>query len=225
MIQKDNEVAERYLTNATPSAVVVGDDGTIRTNLAIGAEAIIELATSLGGLNRPTHLPLAPPNGHHQGTEGGLEIGTQAPALALRGLDGGDVELAHFRGRKTLLLFWNPDCRFCDQMLPELKVWESATADSHSAFLIVSSGTIDANRAMGLRSTVALDQTFRAGRAFGVSGTPSAILIDEDGIVASKKAVGAPAIRVLVPSLAIARTDYLPPDRANEIAKQAGMKI
>ena len=208
-IQKNNEVAEAYLDNATPSALVVGEDGTIRTPLAIGAEAIIELATSVGGMDQSIRLPLAPKNGHHQhGPVTGLEIGTVAPAFALPDLDGHNVELAHFKGQKTLVLFWNPECRFCAQMLSELKGWESSPADCRPALLIVSSGKIDSNRAMGLRSTVVLDQGFRTGRAFGVSGTPSAILIDEDGMIASAKAVGAPAIRALVPPRVESGTDY-----------------
>jgi hypothetical protein len=47
---------------------------------------------------------------------------------------------------------------------------------------------------MGLASTVVLDQQFAVGRAFGASGTPSAVLIDAEGKVASEVAVGAPAV-------------------------------
>jgi hypothetical protein len=47
---------------------------------------------------------------------------------------------------------------------------------------------------MGLASTVVLDQQFAAGRAFGASGTPSAVLVDVEGKVASGVAVGAPGV-------------------------------
>ncbi len=39
-----------------------------------------------------------------------------------------------------------------------------------------------------------MDDSFATGRAFGASGTPSAILIDEFGNVASDIVVGAPAV-------------------------------
>ena len=39
-----------------------------------------------------------------------------------------------------------------------------------------------------------LDQQFAAGRAFGASGTPSAVLVDAKGRIASEVAVGAPAV-------------------------------
>ncbi len=50
---------------------------------------------------------------------------------------------------------------------------------------------------MGLSSTVLLDQQFAVGSAFGASGTPSAVLVDEEGKVASEVAVGAPAVLAL----------------------------
>ena len=43
-------------------------------------------------------------------------------------------------------------------------------------------------------STVVLDQSFQIGRRFGASGTPSAVLIDREGQIASSVAVGAPAV-------------------------------
>jgi hypothetical protein len=50
---------------------------------------------------------------------------------------------------------------------------------------------------MGLRSTVVLDQEFATGRAFGTNGTPTAVLIDEQGKIASELAVGAPGVLAL----------------------------
>ena len=47
---------------------------------------------------------------------------------------------------------------------------------------------------MGLSSMVVLDQEFAVGSAFGAGGTPSAVLVDEDGKIASGLAVGGPAI-------------------------------
>lgn len=46
---------------------------------------------------------------------------------------------------------------------------------------------------MSLGSTVVLDLGFAAGRSFGASGTPSAVLGDEEGKIASEIAVGPPA--------------------------------
>ena len=60
--------------------------------------------------------------------------------------------------------------------------------------VFVSAGTEEVNRQMGLASTVVLDQQFSVGRTFGASGTPSAMLVDAEGKIASEVAVGAPAV-------------------------------
>ncbi len=114
--------------------------------------------------------------------------------MKLPDLEGNTVELADFKGEETLVLFWNPGCGFCQQMLPELKEWESEAPDGAPRLLVISAGSEEANRQMGLASPLLLDQGFAAGRAFGASGTPSAVLVDAEGKVASEVAVGAPAV-------------------------------
>jgi hypothetical protein len=47
---------------------------------------------------------------------------------------------------------------------------------------------------MNLNSPAVLDQQFSVGRSFGTGGTPSALLVDAKGKVASEVAVGAPAV-------------------------------
>jgi thiol-disulfide isomerase/thioredoxin len=104
------------------------------------------------------------------------------------------VDLQDFGGEETLVLFWNPGCGFCEQMLPDLKEWEASAQEGAPKLLVVSAGSEEANEGMGLRSTVVLDQQFSAGRAFGASGTPSAVLVDAEGKIASEVTVGAPRV-------------------------------
>ena len=63
----------------------------------------------------------------------------------------------------------------------DLQAWEAAPPRLAPRLMVVSTGSVEANRAMGLRSPVVLDQGFTAGRAFGASGTPSAVLINAEG--------------------------------------------
>jgi thiol-disulfide isomerase/thioredoxin len=109
-------------------------------------------------------------------------------------LSGNTIDLATLRGKETLVLFWNPGCVFCQRMLADLKLWEAKPAPESPQLLIVSKGTVEANRALGLRSTIVLDQNFAVGRAFGAGGTPSAVLVDAQGRIASGVVVGAPAV-------------------------------
>jgi peroxiredoxin len=146
-------------------------------------------------------------NGHrheHNHEAAGAKIGQPAPALKLPDLDGKQIDLADLRGKNTLVLFWNPGCGFCQQMLPDLKAWEASRPKNAPRLLVVSSGGVEANRALGLRSAVVLEPSFQAGYAFGVNGTPSAVLVDAQGRIASEVAVGAQAV------LALARSERPP---------------
>jgi peroxiredoxin len=193
--------------------VLVRPDGTIGSPVAQGSEAIKALVYEAAQGRVPTQRPLVKPrpqgepcpdcgkvhptngNGHaHPVTSQGTRVGELAPPIELEDLKGSTVKLEEFRGEKTLVLFWNPGCGFCEQMLPDLKDLENSSSEEASKILLVSAGTEEANKAMGLRSSVVLDPQFAVGRAFGAAGTPSAVLVDEEGRIASEVAVGAPAV-------------------------------
>jgi hypothetical protein len=61
----------------------------------------------------------------------------------------------------------------------------------------VSTGTVEANQALGLKSTVVLDEGFTVAPKFGATGTPMAVLVDAEGNIASELAAGAPAVLAL----------------------------
>src|SRR5215208_5821876 len=208
VLQKDWEVSESYEVRGTPSAVLISPDGKIASPVAGGDEGIRGLLSYAVG--EGAQLPMQP---HQPQTEGqpcpncgkvhaaapsvpaALPLGEPAPEVKLPDLQGNTVERTKdFKGQQTLLVFWNPGCGFCQQMLSDLREWEQNPPEEAPKLLLVSAGTQEANRAQGLSSTVVLDQNFAVGRAFGASGTPSAVLVDAEGKVASDIAVGAPAV-------------------------------
>jgi peroxiredoxin len=209
LLQKDREVAQAYQAHGTPSAVVVRPDGTIGTALAQGADQIKSLVATTVGLPALAPLPLAPAtsdvgngNGHAAPAApprpAGPKVGEPAPVLTLLDLSGNSVDLVDFRGHSTAVLFWNPGCGFCQRMLDDLKAWEDMPPKGAPKLLVVSTGTVEANQAIGLRAPVVLDHGFSVGQAFGASGTPSAVLVDAEGKIASDLAVGAPGVLALV---------------------------
>ena len=109
-------------------------------------------------------------------------------------IDGKQVNLADFRGHKTIVLFWNPGCGFCQQMLPDLKKWESSPPPDAPKLLVVSTGSPEANREQGIQAPLVLDQSYSVMNSFGANGTPMAVLIDEQGNIASALAVGGPQV-------------------------------
>jgi peroxiredoxin len=177
LLETGQEVSHAYLVDATPGAVLV-TDGKIAEPLAIGPKAI-------RGLMDRALLPTP------------VKKGERVPAMELPDLDGKRVNLASIRGRRTMLLFWNPSCPYCKGMLEDVKNLEKKPPANAPELLVISSGTPEANRAEGFRAPVLLDGIFGAGVAFGAGGTPSALVIDEDGKVASDVAVGAPNVLAL----------------------------
>ena len=170
LLQSAHEIATQYDALATPSAVLLRPDGTIGSPVASGADAIRALVSStvnefLSGMVLP------------------LPEGATAPPLVYPDLDGRMVNLSELRG--SILMFWNPGCGFCQQMVDDLKKWEK-----NAKVVLISASTAEENRKAGFRSRVLLDSNFSAGKAFGATGTPSAILLDETGRIASKVAVG-----------------------------------
>jgi protein-disulfide isomerase len=116
----------------------------------------------------------------------------------LQTLGGAEATLSSHLSGRTVVLFWNPSCGFCERMLPDLQRFEAGPAADTPSLLLISSGDAATNREMGLRAPILLDQSFAAGNAFGVSGTPSAVVVDEQGLIASPVAVGAQAALALL---------------------------
>jgi len=216
LLQKDWEVSEAYEVRGTPGALVVRPDGTIGSPVVGGVEAIRSLVRQAVEAPSP-NAPLVPggPAPAHNGNNGRpcpncgkrhpaegapakpqtIGIGEEAPEVKLEDRSGREVSLKEdFRGEDTIVLFWNPGCGFCQQMLPDLKDWEQNSPEGAPKLLMISAGNKEANEAMGLSSRVVLDQQFSVGRSFGAGGTPSAVLVDAKGKVASEVAVGAQAV-------------------------------
>lgn len=207
LLEQDREVSQAYAVNGTPALVVVRADGRIGSHVAAGGPAIRALLADLAAGSSP-HA-----NGHgalHQiGPAPASRIGVPAPPVRLPDLSGNLVDLAGYRGHPTLLLFWNPACGFCQQMLGDLHRWEAERTQDAPQLLVISTGTPEANQALGLASPVLLDAAFSTGSLFGAGGTPSAILIDEHGQIASEMAVGAEAVLALA-GPAVTRQDVSP---------------
>jgi peroxiredoxin len=127
-----------------------------------------------------------------------LKIGEPAPDFGLPDLAGKAIKLSDFRGSPTLVLFWRPSCGFCARMLPDLKAWEANRSNGAPKLLVVSTDSVEDNKAMGLRSPVVLEKGgMSVGSKFGAAGTPMAVLVDAQGKIASELAGGAPAVLAL----------------------------
>ena len=174
---------EAYQANGTPSAVLVGDDGTIATWLAAGSDWIESIAQqALAGVGRTPGLP----------------IGSDLPELPVSRLDGTEVALADVVERETALVFWNPGCGFCRSLHEDLLAWEASPPEGAPALVVVSAGDAVGVKAEGFASEVLLDPEWVMSGALGADGTPMAVLVSADGRIASPVVSGAPAVLELL---------------------------
>ncbi len=190
LLERDRDVAVSvdYAVNGTPGAVLVGADGIV-------------VAGPAGGRPGVEHLlghGLALARGEGDPSTGGLEPGSEAPALVLAALEGGEVAVAAPRPSGAVVLFWNPDCGFCRQLHPALRAWEEERPAGAPDLLVVSSSSADSLTAEGFRSTVLHDPAGAAMEAFGAGGTPMAVRLDAQGLVASRLAAGGDAVLALL---------------------------
>jgi thiol-disulfide isomerase/thioredoxin len=195
----DGDVFAAYRGTGTPGAVLIDGQGGIASAVVAGVDAITALVARATDSALPAPVipvvqvpapeprPARPPS---------LPVGAAAPEVDLRDLAGEPLALTA-EDRDTLVVFWNPSCGFCQRMLDDIRAFEQSPPEGAPRLLLISSGSVEDNEAMGLSSPIALDGTFAAGSAFGTGGTPSAIRVDSEGKIASGLAVGAPGVLAL----------------------------
>jgi thiol-disulfide isomerase/thioredoxin/uncharacterized membrane protein YphA (DoxX/SURF4 family) len=195
----DGTVFAAYQGTGTPGAILIDGQGGIASAVVAGADAITALVARATESAPPApvvpvvQVPAAAPR---PAPPPSLPVGADAPHVELRDLAGEPLALTT-DDRDTLLVFWNPGCGFCQRMLDDIRAFEESPPEGAPRLLLISSGSVEDNEAMGLSSPIALDGSFAAGSAFGAGGTPSAIRVDPEGKIASGLAVGAPGVLAL----------------------------
>ena len=132
----------------------------------------------------------------------GLPVGASAPDFDLPDVTGEPVTLSDLRarGRPVLLAFARPTCGPCTTLFPALARWQRALADRITV-AVISTGSARENHPTadehGLVNLL-LEEDDEMTRAYRVRATPSAVLVNAAGMVASEPAVAEPAIEALV---------------------------
>jgi peroxiredoxin/uncharacterized membrane protein YphA (DoxX/SURF4 family) len=198
LLQSDREVMTAFLVRGTPTAVIVRPDGSIHGPLAEGEDEIRDLLQEETVTPGSRVLPVSNGKTPAANQMAFAALGAPVPDITLQGSSGEMISLSDFRGSPTVLLFYDPGCTWCEGMLKELKAWEAKPPKDAPQLLVLSRGTLTENRMVGLRSAIVRDPDFSTATFFQVTGTPSAILVDEEGVVASKVKVGGPDVMKLI---------------------------
>jgi methylamine dehydrogenase accessory protein MauD len=116
-----------------------------------------------------------------------VNVGDAITPMEFTALDGQKVAVGGARGRSQLLFFVSPDCPVCKSLLPVFK--SAAAAESRWLDAVLAS---DGNEGEQRRMVKALGLgefpfvlSERLGRTLGVAKLPYAVLLDEQGKVAS----------------------------------------
>jgi peroxiredoxin len=209
LLQEEMEVASQFRAQGTPTGYRIDKAGRIASELAVGAEPLLKLAAMTTVDHDP---PDASANGsaNHQDKDyrslaasrlnrKGLKAADTAPDFRLPRIDGGELSLGEFRGRRVLLVFSDPHCGPCAELAPRLQ--EIHLEQSDLKVLVISRGDIEENRAkideLGLTFPIVLQKKWEVSLKYAMFATPIAYLIDEQGRIASDVAVGIEPILAL----------------------------
>ncbi len=132
----------------------------------------------------------------------GLPIGSVAPDFELEAYEGGTQTLSHLLqfGKPLLLIFTNPHCGPCIVLFNEISEWQKAH-DERLTIALITRGTIKdnfVNIARNQLGQVLLQGEKQTAVEYRAQATPMAVLVDEQGRIASHVAGGAHEIRALL---------------------------
>lgn len=132
----------------------------------------------------------------------GRPVGSTAPRFSLRDVRGQKLTLEALcaRRRPVVLVFVHPTCGPCQQLLSHLGEWQ-ATLASRLTIAVLSEGSSHANRPLAEEHDVddlLLQEDAEMYDAYEVRGTPSAVVVDPDGMIASATGFGPLAIEELL---------------------------
>jgi peroxiredoxin len=200
LLQEQMEVASQYRAQGTPMGYRIDAEGKIASELAVGAEPLLELAAAPKALPvgarlngpAPKHKQPDPSLARSRLNRNGLKAGATAPVFTLPRIDGGELSLPGLRGERVLLVFSDPDCGPCDELAPRLQELHLTRPDLQ--VLVISRRDVDATRAkadaLGLTYPIVLQKQWEISLKYGMFATPIGYLIDGQGVLLSDVAVG-----------------------------------
>ncbi len=194
LLQKDRELAVAARAKWTPTAILIDLTGRVASHTAAGDNAIRELVGKIKSddLEREyTHFTLG-----NESTSG-TQIGRKAPEFSLQDAKGKSITSEDLKGKTTLVTFWGLECGHCKNMLDDLRNWDRSRKNGDPQMLIFSEGDSAANAALDFTSPVIIDEGYKTATEFGMFGTPSAVLVNDKGVIVSETAIGAPDIWAL----------------------------
>jgi len=217
LLQEQMEVASQYRAQGTPTGYRIDAEGRIASELAVGADPLLELAAGNPVSAKHSKQP-DPSLARSRLNRSGLKVGEAAPEFQLPRINGGELSLSDLRGRHVLLVFSDPECGPCDELAPQLEELHQHRPDLQ--VLVISRRDADATRAkaaaLGLTFPIVLQKQWEISLKYGMFATPIGYLIDEQGILLSDVAVGVEPVMALADEAPAARIGVKPSRNGRE---------
>lgn len=201
----ESDVAETYQGRWTPAGVLITRQGRIASHNAYG-DADIRVLVSAAAATEIDFEPGASLGAQTNGNgleirvgKSELKVGDRTPEFSMSDVDGNVVVTEDLLGRDTLLLFWNPGCPYCRAMSEDVRRWEENPPPGAPQLVFVSSGDLGKvkDESEEFESRFLHDDGFDVGMRLGTRATPSALLIDSEGKIASSIAIGRSNVMLL----------------------------
>jgi methylamine dehydrogenase accessory protein MauD len=120
-----------------------------------------------------------------------LPKGVEAPAFALKNENGQEVKLEDLKGKKTLLVFSQESCGYCQKFYPVINQFQAEQENINVVVMQIGS-TPEQNKKYKKKEEInpsLLAASYDQLKAYRVTETPTSILLDEDGKVLGTKKV------------------------------------
>lgn len=119
----------------------------------------------------------------------GLGVGLKAPDFELKNLDGENVKLSDYQGKKVILNFWATWCPPCKAEMPDMQQFYTESGDE----VVILAVNIDPQydvagfaEKMGVNFPILLDEDDKVNNTYQVLTIPTTYFIDEKGIIRHK---------------------------------------
>ena len=150
----------------------------------------------------PVGAPLSAASAESAPALANAKVGAPAPDFTLPDLDGKQVALSSFRGKKVVLEWFNPGCPFVNASHTKGSLVDTAARHTKDGvvWLAVNSAAagkqghgVEANREgqqrFKLSHPILLDESGRVGHAYGAAHTPHMYVINEQGVLVYRGAI------------------------------------
>jgi peroxiredoxin len=124
----------------------------------------------------------------HSEANGGSNVGEVAPNFQLTKIDGSPVSVNNLRGHPAVLIFWTAWCPVCKEEAPHFN--ELAARYEPKGVRVLGINIQDSElrtkagvKDFGIQYSVARDADANVAKLYEVTGTPTVIFFDRQGIV------------------------------------------